>query len=82
MEYDFQKQLVAVWEKAVKLYSEGNRDSSSFPIEEDLPFLSSIGMNKMMCLILWKIGFVRENPIWLLSYDPRAKKRLFLGIPE
>ena len=47
MEYDFQKQLVSVWEKAVKLYSEGNRDSSSFPIEEDLPFLSSIGMNKM-----------------------------------
>ena len=47
MEYDFQKQLVSVWEKAVKLYSEGNRDSSSFPIEEDLPFLASIGMNKM-----------------------------------
>ena len=47
MNYDFQIKLVQIWEKAVGLYQNGQRDSATFPIEEDLPFLSSIGMNKM-----------------------------------
>ena len=47
MNYDFQIKLVQIWEKAVGLYEHGQRDSATFPVTEDLPFLSSIGMNKM-----------------------------------
>ena len=32
---------------AVELYQQGKRDSRSFPIEHEMPFLASIGMNKM-----------------------------------
>ena len=45
---DFHTQrLVEVWQKAVKLYESGCKNSESFPIEEDLPFLKELGMNKM-----------------------------------
>lgn len=47
MNYDFQKGLVRIWEKSVSLYQSGNRDSKSFPIDDELPFLESIGMNRM-----------------------------------
>lgn len=45
MKYNFQKELIRIWEKAVKLYKDGNRDPSSFPITEEIPFLHSIGMS-------------------------------------
>jgi hypothetical protein len=47
MNYNFQETLTRVWEKAVDLYQGGQRDSSTFPIDDDLPFLSLLGMNKM-----------------------------------
>ncbi len=47
MNYDFQKELVRIWEKAVGLYEQGHQDSKTFPLDEELAFLSSIGMNKM-----------------------------------
>ena len=41
--YDYQKQLHAVWEKAVKLYSGGQRDASTYFSPEETAFLDSIG---------------------------------------
>jgi hypothetical protein len=47
MNLDFQKELVRIWENAVGRYEEGHRSAKDFPIENDLPFLSSIGLNRM-----------------------------------
>jgi hypothetical protein len=47
MNLGFQKELVRIWENAVRLYQEGHGSAESFPIEKDLPFLSSIGLNRM-----------------------------------
>ncbi|MDP0498756.1 MAG: DUF5069 domain-containing protein [Verrucomicrobiota bacterium JB022] len=41
--YDYQKRLRGVWEHAVKLYEEGNRDSSTYFEGEQLEFVRSIG---------------------------------------
>lgn len=47
MNYNFQKQLVRIWENAEKLYRDGNTSPETFPIQQDLSFLHSIGLNKM-----------------------------------
>jgi hypothetical protein len=47
MNLDFQKELVRIWENAVGLYREGHQSADSFPIGEELPFLESIGLNRM-----------------------------------
>jgi len=47
MNFNYQKQLVNVWEKGVELYKDGNTDSNTFPITDEIPFLQSIGLNKM-----------------------------------
>lgn len=47
MNYNYQKELVRIWENAEKLYRLGNTCPETFPIQEDLPFLQSIGLNKM-----------------------------------
>ena len=44
------------------LYQGGKTDSATFPIEDDLPFLSSIGMNKMDVF-----DFVED---WVLEKSP------------
>ncbi|KAF0093995.1 MAG: hypothetical protein E1N59_2253 [Puniceicoccaceae bacterium 5H] len=41
--YDYQKRLRGVWEHAVKLYEEGNRDSSTYFEGEMLDFVRQIG---------------------------------------
>lgn len=41
--YSFQKKLKEIWEKAVHLYGEENRDSSTYFNEEETAFLDSIG---------------------------------------
>ena len=41
------EKLAELWHRAVNLYESGNQDAEAFPIEEDLPFLRSIGMNKI-----------------------------------
>ena len=43
--YDYQKTLQAIWQKAVDLYKDGNHDGSSYLNQEELEFLSSIGAN-------------------------------------
>ena len=47
MNFNYQKQLVNIWEKGVELYKNGHTDSNTFPITEEIPFLQSIGLNKM-----------------------------------
>ncbi len=47
MKFDFHKELVRIWGYAVELYRDGHQDACQFPIEEDVPFLESIGMNRM-----------------------------------
>mgnify|MGYP001291202824 CR=1 FL=1 len=47
MNFNYQKELVQIWEKAVKLYQKGNTEAEKFPISDDLPFLNNIGLNKM-----------------------------------
>ena len=42
--YNYQKTLQAVWEKAVKRYGLGNRDVSSYFNEEETDFLRFIGL--------------------------------------
>lgn len=41
--YEFQKPLKQIWGKAVRLYGEENRDSSTYFNEEETAFLESIG---------------------------------------
>ena len=41
--YKFQQTLKPIWEKAVKLYGEENRDSSTYFNEQESAFLDSIG---------------------------------------
>ena len=47
MNFNYQKELVQIWEKGVKLYKQGNTSPETFPITDELPFLQSIGLNKM-----------------------------------
>ena len=47
MNFNYQKELVRIWENAVKLYHNGNTSADTFPIQHDLPFLNKIGLNKM-----------------------------------
>ena len=41
------EKLAELWHRAVNLYESGHQDVETFPIEEDLPFLRSLGMNKI-----------------------------------
>ena len=47
MNFNYQKQLVNIWERGVELYENGHTDSNTFPITDEIPFLQSIGLNKM-----------------------------------
>jgi hypothetical protein len=47
MNFNYQRELVQIWEKGVKLYEEGHTSPDTFPITDELPFLQSIGLNKM-----------------------------------
>ena len=47
MNFNYQRELVQIWEKGVKLYEQGNTSPDTFPITDELPFLQSIGLNKM-----------------------------------
>lgn len=39
--------LAEIWHRAVNLYESGHQNADEFPIEKDLSFLQSLGMNKM-----------------------------------
>ena len=41
------QKLVEIWQKAVELYQSGHQKSVDFPLDDDLPFLQELGMNKM-----------------------------------
>jgi len=41
------EKLAELWHRAVNLYESGHQDAETFPIEGDLPFLRSLGMNKI-----------------------------------
>ena len=41
------QKLVEIWQKAVGLYQSGHQKSVDFPLDDDLPFLQELGMNKM-----------------------------------
>lgn len=43
----YTQKLVEIWHNAVGLYESGHLNSNHFPIEDDLPFLRELGMNKM-----------------------------------
>ncbi|MDK3159605.1 DUF5069 domain-containing protein [Kamptonema cortianum] len=43
--YDYQKQLVEVWNTAVEQYGKGNRDANAFFTGAQIAFLGSIGLN-------------------------------------
>ena len=47
MNFNYQKQLVNIWERGVELYENGHTGSNTFPITDEIPFLQSIGLNKM-----------------------------------
>lgn len=44
--YNYQKQLKAVWEKSVKLYQTGQRGADSYFDADETEFLDSIGVSK------------------------------------
>ena len=74
MNHNFQSNLVRIWEKSVSLYKSGNQNSESFPIQEDLPFLSSIGMNKMDAFDFAEDWVLEEEPdlaTFLLIHEQR-----------
>jgi hypothetical protein len=47
MNFNYQKELVRIWENSVELYQSGNISAEIFPIQDELPFLQMIGLNKM-----------------------------------
>ena len=74
MNYNFQKKLLEIWEIAVELYRQGNRDSKCFPIENEIPFLESIGMNKMDIFDFAEDWVCEEEPdfsTFLLIHEQR-----------
>ena len=74
MHFNYQKQLVAVWEKSVKLYKSGHTNPESFPIEDEYPFLASIGMNKMDVFDYVEDWICENNPdlaTFILIHDLR-----------
>lgn len=42
--YDYTRQLTAIWEKGVRLYGKGQRDSATYYDQEESAFLASIGV--------------------------------------
>ncbi len=42
--YDYQKQLREIWDQAVKLYADGNREPESYFNEKEAEFIASIGV--------------------------------------
>lgn len=42
-----QQKLVQIWEKAVALYEAGHQNTENFPIDDEIPFLIQMGMNKI-----------------------------------
>ena len=47
MNFNYQDKLVKIWNRGVELYQNGHSNYDSFPITDDLPFLKSIGLNKI-----------------------------------
>ena len=47
MNFNYQDTLVKIWNRGVELYQNGHTNYESFPITDDLPFLKSIGLNKI-----------------------------------
>ena len=43
----YQQKLIEVWNHAVNLYERGHRDATTFPVDNYLPFLSEMGMNRI-----------------------------------
>ena len=43
----YQQKLVDIWNHAVNLYENGHRNAVTFPLDNYLPFLSEMGMNRM-----------------------------------
>ena len=42
--YDYQRQLKAIWEKAVQVYADGNRKTDTYFDEPESAFLESVGL--------------------------------------
>ena len=42
--YDYQRQLKAIWEKAVRIYDDGNRKPDTFFDDTESAFLDSVGL--------------------------------------
>lgn len=43
----FHTELARIWQSAVDLYSLGKTDADTFPIDQEIPILSSLGMSKI-----------------------------------
>ena len=74
MNFNYQKELVQIWEKAVKLYQKGNTEAENFPISDDLPFLNNIGLNKMDIFDYvedWICEWTPDLATFLLIHDIR-----------
>ena len=74
MNFNYQKELVQIWEKGVKLYKQGNTSPETFPITDELPFLQSIGLNKMDIFDYvedWICEGTQDLATFLLIHDAR-----------
>ena len=70
----YTEKLVEIWQKSVHLYESGHKNSKSFPIDEDLPFLEELGMNKMDIFDFaedWLCEGEPDLPTFLLIHEQR-----------
>ena len=70
----YTEKLVEIWQKSVNLYESGHKNSKSFPIDEDLPFLEELGMNKMDIFDFaedWLCEGEPDLPTFLLIHEQR-----------
>lgn len=72
MDWDFRRKLTEIWNTGVELYQNGHRVPKSFPLDDDMPFLSSCGINKMDVF-----DFTED---WTLEKAPKLET--FLSIHE
>lgn len=70
MHFDYHKKLKNIWQKGVKLYQSGHSSYEKFPITEDIPFLQSIGLNKIDIF-----DFVED---WILEGEPDLETFLMI----
>lgn len=87
MNYNFQKNLVRIWEQSVLLYQQGHQKPDNFPIDDEIPYLASMGIKKIDLFDFAEDWVCEQEPdlaTFLLIHEQRRSYFLEVqkGIPS